>query len=90
MREKDSKERRGPELRDVRNPWAAILRVDSKTAARLAASAAELSALNRRLAQLQADRMRLAGAVATLDVYAGRDALNAAISAEKLDEFVYM
>lgn len=89
------KERRAPEarelaLRDARSPWAAILRVDPKTAARLGASAAELGALNRRLAQLHADRMRLAGAVATLDVYARRDALNAAICAEKLDEFVYM
>lgn len=89
---KVAKERRAPERdpRDISSPWAAILRVDSKTGARLSASAAELASLNRRLAQAQAERMRLAGAVGTLEVYAGRDALNAAICAEKLDEFVYM
>lgn len=63
---------------------------DGKSAARVNAAANELHTMNQKLSELQAERMKLASSLATLEVYAQRDALSVSVSAEKLDEFVYM
>lgn len=73
------------------DPWISILRIgEGKTAARMDATYKEVSNVNKTIAELQADAMKLSALLSMLEVYALRDALNVEITNEKLDEFTYM
>lgn len=73
------------------DPWISILRIgEGRTAARMDATYKELSNVNKTIAELQAEAMKLNALLSMLEVYALRDALNVEITNEKLDEFTYM
>ncbi|OBA20500.1 hypothetical protein METBIDRAFT_43406 [Metschnikowia bicuspidata var. bicuspidata NRRL YB-4993] len=73
------------------NPWITLLKLgQGKTAARVELNYKEISRVNDRLAELQSEKVKLACALSTLEVYAKRDALNVEICSEKLDEFTYL
>lgn len=73
------------------DPWIPILRLrDPRVTSRLESRYNELSAVNEKLALLQAEKIKLSSALLTLEVYAARDALNVEICGEKLDEFTYL
>lgn len=82
---------RKPTVPVYANPWVPLLKLgEGKTAARLELNYKELSSVNDKLAELQSEKIKLTCALATLEVYAQRDALNTEICSEKLDEFTYL